>query len=201
MKRITSLVLAFVMLLSTMGAVVQAESVEGEGISPDFKSFYWGDSKEAIMAIEGEPYADGEVDGVDATYIAYQTTAVGLDMLLGYYFCEDGLYQVRYVLTETHSNESRYIEDYETFREALEKKYGEPLLDNEYWSNDNKKKYYADDKGNALCYGYLTYSTIWLLDRTYIAMEMSADNYEISMVVDYASAEISPGEADYSDEV
>lgn len=153
------------------------------------------------MAIEGEPYADGEVDGVDATYIAYQTTAVGLDMLLGYYFCEDGLYQVRYVLTETHSNESRYIEDYETFREALEKKYGEPLLDNEYWSNDNKKKYYADDKGNALCYGYLTYSTIWLLDRTYIAMEMSADNYEISMVVDYASAEISPGEADYSDEV
>lgn len=42
MKRITSLVLAFVMLLSTMGAVVQAESVEGEGISPDFKSFYWG---------------------------------------------------------------------------------------------------------------------------------------------------------------
>jgi len=122
-------------------------------------------------------------------------------MLLAYYFCDDGLYQVRYVLTETHSNESLYIDDYGTFKNAMIKKYGEALFDLENWENDSKKEYYADNKGNALSYGYLTYDTVWLLDRTYISMNMSADNYDITMTIDYVSAEISPGEADFSDDI
>ena len=202
MKQLFSIMLVFVLLLAT--ASVCAETVKPTPESEfeyDFKTFMWGNSLEKVKATEGETIMDGKVNGIDATYIAYETTAVGLDMLLAYYFCDDGLYQVRYVLTETHSNESLYIDDYGTFKNAMIKKYGEALFDLENWENDSKKEYYADNKGNALSYGYLTYDTVWLLDRTYISMNMSADNYDITMTIDYVSAEISPGEADFSDDI
>lgn len=122
-------------------------------------------------------------------------------MLIAYYFCDKGLFQARYISTEKHSNESLYIDDYSSFRNALTKKYGEPFWDNEKWSSDSKKEYYSDDKGNALCYGYLSYMTWYVADRTYISMSMSADNYDISMIIDYESTEISAGEADFSNEI
>lgn len=113
-------------------------------------------------------------------------------MSLLYLFCDDGLYQVLYLSEETHTNDSLYIDDYEKFKEALTKKYGEPLVDREKWESDSKKSYYADRKGDALCYGYLTYLTGWTLDRMQIVMSMRADNYEISMFIVYQSNEISP---------
>lgn len=64
---------------------------------------------------------------------------------------------MRYILTEEHSVDSLYIDDYNTFKQALTNKYGEPLLDNEKWTSDSKKSFYADDKGRALNYGYLSY--------------------------------------------
>lgn len=198
MKRYITLVLVLIFSMMTISAVAEESS---EPLEYDFKQFFWGDSKETVISKEGTPLTEGNMTGLDASYIVYQTTAVGMDMLLGYYFCDDGLYGVRYILAEEHSNESLYIDDYETFKNALTKKYGEPLFDYENWANDSKKEYYADKKGDALNYGYLTYDTWYITDRSFISMEMSADNYEISMTVDYESTTISPGEADFSDDI
>lgn len=197
---VVSIALCILLIMLCIPALAEDASAT-KSASPDFKQFYWGDSKETIMEIEGEPYLDGKVNGINATYIAYETTAVGLDMLLAYYFCDDGLFRVRYVLAEEHSNDSLYIDDYKTFRNAMTKKYGEPTLDQEIWENDSKKEYYADKKGDALCYGYLEYVTFYYSDTSIIMMNMSADNYDITMSVDYESLTISPGEADYSNEV
>ena len=200
MKRFVSGFLAMMMLF--VPVLAYGENATIETIEYDFKTFCWGDSRDAVIAVEGTPYiADGKVNGMDVEYIAYKTTAVGLDMLLAYYFCDDGLFRVRYISDETHSNESLYIDDYTSFKKALTKKYGNPLIDTEKWENDSKKSYYADRKGDALNYGYLTYLTIYSLDRSYISMSMSADNYEISMKVDYESKTIDPGEADFSDDI
>ena len=202
MKRMLTIFIVIFMLLMPYAVLAETvTSTEKPIIEYDFKKFFWGASMDEVIKVEGTPLLDGKVNGVDATYIAYKTTAVGLDMILAYYFCDDGLFQVRYILNETHSNESLYIDDYEKFKSALEKKYGETWWDFENWENDSKKEYYADKKGDALCYGYLEYSTIWFLDRTYISMDMSADNYDITMTVNYESKEISPGEADFSDEI
>lgn len=203
MKKILSCVLMLCLILMSACAFAEepTDTAETMEILPDFKSFYWGDSKETVVKTEGTPLHEGKMTALDAEYIVYETTAVGLDVLLGHYFCDDGLFQVRYILTETHSNEALYINDYETFRDALTKKYGKPLLDYENWTNDSKKNYYADDKGSALCYGYLTYSTLYCTDRSCIQMGMSADNYDITMTVDYNSTEIDPGEADYSNDI
>lgn len=193
MKKFISMMLVFAMLLSTAVLSASAEY--------DFRQFNWGDSMDRVMEVEGTPYMDGEVNGVDANYIAYETSAVGLDMMLAYYFCDDGLYQVLYLLTESHSVDSLYIDDYDTYKSAMIKKYGEPLIDDEDWESDSQKDYYADRKGDALSYGYLSYTTAWILDGTIILMKMSADNFDITMTVSYSSRNISPGEADFSDQI
>ena len=199
MKRfVLTLVIVSVLLCS---AVSGTEAALAKTADYDFKTFFWGDSREKVISVEGTPDGEGKLTGNDSTYIAYETTAVGMDVLLGYYFCDEGLYAVRYILLEEHSNEALYIDDYERFENALTKKYGKPLLDLEKWANDSKKEYYADRKGDALCYGYLTYKTLYASDTASIVMSMSADNYEITTTVDYMSFDIDPGEADYSNDV
>ena len=78
----------------------------------DFKKSNWGDTEDDVIAIEGEPDIRGEMNGLDAYYIAYEATAVGKDALLVYYFCDDGLFCTKYIFTESHSNENLYIDDY-----------------------------------------------------------------------------------------
>lgn len=198
MKQLTCLLLALIFALSS-AAIAEAEDSVPEF---SFKGLKWGDSMEKVQGVEGtDTVFSGTVKGSTATYIVYEATAVGLDMFLGYYFCDKGLYEVRYVLAEEHSNDMKYIDDYATFKNALTKKYGETVLDFENWQDDSKKSYYADKKVDALSFGFLTYSTIWLLDDTCISMDMSADNYEISMSVSYQSLRIDPGEADFSDDI
>lgn len=193
MKRGIAWVLAVVLMSLSMTALAQEET--------DFKQFSWGAKQAEILAVEGEPYISGKVTGMNAEYLAYKTTAVGMDVILAYYFCDRGLFRVRYVLNEEHSVDEKYIEDYKTFQKALTKKYGETKYVFEEWTNDDKKAYYADDPGRALRYGYLTYRTFWFLDRTKIIMHMSSDNYETMTRVEYISTQISPGEPDYGDDL
>lgn len=201
MKNIIARILVCIMLSFVLFPCSDALATSGSSTDYDIRQFRWGDTKEYVLSIEGTPSFEGEVNGLDATYIAYETTVVGLDAFIAYYFCGDGLFEARYILTEDHSNDSLYIDDYTEFKSALTKKYGEPIWDYENWTSDLKKEYYSDDMGQALCFGYVSYSTWYITDRTYISMSMSADNYDITTSVDYESVEISAGETDFSDEI
>ena len=180
-KRLTACLLLLTLCLAALPGMGESAPAY------DFKKFRWGDSQESVMAVEGTPKYSGKMNGLDANYIAYDTTAVGMDVLLAYYFCDGGLYSVRYILNEDHSVDSLYI--------------GEPLLDNEKWTSDSKKSFYADDKGRALNYGYLSYYTCYITERVIVEMDMSADNYEVSTLINYTSLTVSPGETDFSEDV
>lgn len=194
-KRLTACLLLLTLCLAALPGMGESAPAY------DFKKFRWGDSQESVMAVEGTPKYSGKMNGLDANYIAYDTTAVGMDVLLAYYFCDGGLYSVRYILNEDHSVDSLYIDDYNTFKQALTNKYGEPLLDNEKWTSDSKKSFYADDKGSALNYGYLSYYTCYITERVIVEMDMSADNYEVSTLINYTSLTVSPGETDFSEDI
>ena len=84
---------------------------------------------------------------------------------------------------------------------AYIKKYGEPVLKQENWDTNSHKNYYAEDKGKALKYGYLSYYAWWWIGDTTITIQMSGEDYEISTIIDYHSMSIGPKEADYSDEI
>ena len=157
-----------------------AKVTTAEEIEYDFKQFRWGDSKKQVRAIEGKPDWDTE------SGLLYETQAVGLNVYLSYIFGNEGLFAVIYSLVEEHNNAMYYIKDYEEFKKALTKKYGEPFYDGEEWLNDSLKKYYEDDKGRALEYGYVTFTTIYLTDRSWIFMQMIGDdNYEVDTQVMY----------------
>lgn len=171
------------------------------GADYDFKTLSWGATTDDIISVEGEPLSIDRLDGSDDTLMVYASKAVGMDVGLGYFVGSDGLYQVKYLLEEKHSNNNKYVEDYGKFRDAITKKYGEPLIDQEIWTDKSKQDFYANRKGDAVCYGYLEYLTIWYMDRTTIGMGMEGDNYEISTCIQYWSNEISGSESDYSDDL
>ena len=193
-KRLTACLLLLTLCLAALPGLGESAPAY------DFKKFRWGDSQESVMAVEGTPTTSPKRTPLDPNYIATAPTAAGRDVLLAYYFRDGGLYSVRYILTEEHSVDSLYIDDYNTFKQALTKKYGDPLLDNEKWTSDSKKSFYADDKGRALNYGYLSYYTCYITERVIVEMDMSADNYEVSTIINYSSLTVSPGKADFSED-
>lgn len=80
MKRIVmSILLAFVVVGSIC---LLPEIAAAEVADYDFKTFHWGDSREKVIAVEGVPDGTGTLSGTASEYIAYETTAVGMDVLL-----------------------------------------------------------------------------------------------------------------------
>lgn len=207
-RRILALLLLIVSICTFGSSIALAEGTDSsqdeiqasEKPQYDFKKFMWGDSETDIADVEGEPVSTGQMKGLDAHYIVYEASVAGKDALLVYYFCDKGLYEVRYILTERHSNDRLYIDDYNDVKRALTKKYGDPLIDEETWQDERKKDYYKDKKSDALSYGYLSYWTCFLNDRIEVNMDMSADNYDIKTVIYFSSLTISPGEEDFSDD-
>ncbi len=193
-KKIIALFLIVFLCFSLTVALGESES----DTSFTFRGYPWGESYKTVYNKEGEADFSGEVDTLQANYIAYATTLVGLDVFVAYYFCDDGLFEGRYILTEEHSNDDLYIEDYQTLQTALIKKYGEPLINSEKWSSDSKKDYYKNEKGTAVCYGYLTYETTFVTSGTLVTLTLDADNYDISTTLDYSSLTIFAPEKDFS---
>ena len=201
MKKALIIMLVFSLFILNNGTTCLAEENDSQSVQYDFKKFCWGDTKEKVISVEGTPKSEEQMKGINASFIAYKTNAVGLDVLLAYSFCEEGLYAVVYASMEEHSNDSLYIDDYNSFKSALEKKYGEPAIDKEIWQDDRKEEYYKKRKGDALSYGYLSYYTVFFTDTTRIEMKMSSDNYKITTTIAYASKEISTGAVNYSNEI
>lgn len=179
MKRIVALALALVFSFSLTTAL--ASSAEEQY---DFMKFRWGDSIEQVIAVEGKPTHETD-EGSYPYGIGYLREVEGLDALLGYYFKDNGLWCVLYELQEEHSNETLFIDDYNTLKNALTAKYGEPYIDNENWDTEFNRRFYQEQKGHALSYGYLYYETHYVIDRTTIEMMMYADNYEIVTLIYY----------------
>lgn len=168
---------------------------------PDFRSVRWGMTEDEVKALEGNsPQYSGKVSGSNAWYIGYDTTLMGNDVILAYYFGVNGLYEARYIWTETHSNENLYISDYNDVKTQLTKKYGRPLHDKENWDTTSHESSYSKQKGEALSYGYSTYLTRYSTRRTNISMYMGADNYDVSFIIYYESKTVSAPSIDYSDQ-
>lgn len=157
--------------------------------------YYYADQGEnSYIDIEGNVMPLSKWDDV-----AYPEE--GMNAQLHFYFTNDQVYEARYMLTESHANPALYIDDYDRISTALTKKYGQPSEVTEAWDTLGHQSAYADQKGDALAAGYLTYLTTYTTDRTQISITMHEGNNTINIIVHYASTSISPGEPDYSNEL
>ena len=151
-----------------------------------FREAKWGVSKEQVRITEKTKFlkADKSNDGLD--YLAYRTTQGGIEILLSYYFAESKLVAGRYIFLAEHTNKNLFIDDFYRIKSSISQKYGEPGMDVSNWKND----LYKDDPsewGMAVSVGHLSYQAVWRLLDTEIILELSGDNFDIDLDVDYAS--------------
>lgn len=165
-------------------AIEEPEPTESPEPTPeerngDFRNAFWGDDIDTVKKYEKATFG-GETDDC-IMYIDLQVAAK--DAWALYYFDDEGrLYQAAYKIMEEHSGAARYIQDYETLKEALTNVYGEPTKDLK--RNLSSLAEYASDD-TALTLGYISYVSTWQTDRTWIGMILSSDNSEISITIGY----------------
>jgi len=191
-KRITSLLIICAIVAQCLACTVFADSTHS------FKQSNWGDSIDDVKAVEGTPIDTGVVDANGADYLLYNASVAGKNAYLAYYFGKDGLFAARYILNETYSDMSKYIEDYEAVRKALTKKYGNPSYDDEIWTDTTKKSTYSDDKPTALELGYISYYTTFEIKETTVQMSMDCDNAEVTTMIQFESTSVMPDDIDFS---
>ena len=122
----------------------------------------------------------------DENLLGYETTVIGKDVFVVYFFIDNQLVSARYLLAESHTNRNDFITDYNDFKEILTKKYGKPKQDESLWKNDLYKDDYSD-WGFAISLGHLTYLSSWETQDTEIINILMGDNFDISCIVEYSS--------------
>ena len=98
-----------------------------------------------------------------------------------------------FVLASEHYDEDDYIYDYEELVDLLTSKYGKPThggKNNAVWFDDLFRDDYSD-WGRAISYGHLAYDTSWETPDTEILCQLSGDNYEIKLVIQYVGKNFS----------
>ena len=153
---------------------------------------------EYVKSIEGEPVLVQFVEATQLDTIYYMTNPCGISCLLGYGFKDDKLYSTGYASASTHTQGFAYVNDYETFKEALTQKYGKPIKEQTVWSSDLDAQYYADDITHALKYGKLQYEAYWETERSHIEMILGSQNYVIGLVIRYENKIFDDTAPDYS---
>jgi hypothetical protein len=148
-----------------------------------FRTSKWGSTISEVKTNEKL-----EVIDESSSLLAYETTISGSKTMIGYLFTEGKLTTGRYLATEEHSNKNDYINDYNTLKNLLEKKYGKPKEDEKIWKND----LYQDDYsqwGFAVSLGHLLYYSTWETENSEISVMLSGENYKIQLIIDFDSVE------------
>lgn len=194
MKKLLAAMMIMICLLSSAAA---------EEAPFDFKQFRWGDAKEQIIAVEGQPKQKITDSQYQAEVLCYQTTVVGLTAELMYMFSDtEGLFTVVYTLQEKEDSAEAYISNYELLKTALTGKYGAPVFDEETWNcGDVLKAVYEDDLDTAFRLGYLTFDTVYETDTTTIWLSMVGDMFDATTDIVYSSHTIKPVLRDFSNEI
>lgn len=202
MKKIISLIV-FICLM--VNATCIAENATEEY---DFKKFNWGDSKAAILNVEGTPYDSGLVNGSYTEVLCYERTLLEHEVLLAYYFTDDQLYKIRYLCSEnfdiTRPNNALGIEEPDVeaswkkyrdvlsdFDSLLREKYGTPAFSTIDSLEMNIEDMTWGDTLRMTLSGIDSFYTAFLTERSYILL--TADNGgEDIITIDYQSKDIVP---------
>lgn len=185
--------IAFLLLFSifTSSAVLADPAVK---IIDSFAGIPWDTNyKDAIQM-----YINDHIDTIDIDDIVYQEpeselsiknqTVSDYSCTSNFYFDSNGLMFGVYTITEKHTNDNLYVEDYQKLNDVYIEVYGEGNGLKEIWSND----LYKGDRGYegfSVKRGYLKYVEKWEDENgAYILHSLSGDNDAIDHSVYYISA-------------
>ena len=148
----------------------------------DFKKIIWGMLREQVTENETEKVLSDK----DNHLVYYGVEVANMNAYLYYFFANKQLVRTQYIFIDKHTNENLFIDDYNKLVAILTTKYGIPEYDRGIWS-DNSYKKDKEDWGKAIKYGDVTFQAFWETDTTKILCDLSGDNYEIDLVIQYGS--------------
>lgn len=126
--------------------------------------------------------------------VSYRVRVAGLLATLEYKFDNDALISAGYVIEDTYTNKSAYIDEYERLELLLTTKYGDPYRDDEIWRSIQFKEH-RQQWGAAVRLGHLAYVTEWQTDAKSIRLNLSSANNALDFSIRYYDPQLAPGEA------
>jgi hypothetical protein len=170
-------------LLFVMGVVVPASLSWGDNYNLRYTK--WGMTPEEVLAAEKiEPVEKND------QMIKYKTQIIGNNVELLYLFAQNKLIGASYKLDENYLNSDRFIQNYDRFKKALTKKYGQPDKDTMHWKKrtfkHNRRKW-----GLAMSLGHLEYLAFWETPQTTIGCSLKEKQYSVLCSIEYWSVEYS----------
>jgi hypothetical protein len=94
-----------------------------------FRSSRWGAGIDEVKARETTDLVVEEDD-----LLAYKTVIGGLSSLAAFDFVDGHLVMGRYVIDVEHADQNSFLNDFNSLKELLKKKYGPTSTSNVYWS-------------------------------------------------------------------
>ena len=149
-----------------------------------FRGAKWGMSSAEVIKATGAVRRDGEV-------IIPSTEVAGFGASVFFEFVDDRLAMAGVIIDDPeYVNANGYLEDYDRIWRLLQKKYGDPCVDNTKWSNDR----YKDDPsshGKAVSYGYLSKVARWKSAGGGVAaISISGERYKIRVSLSYGNMDL-----------
>lgn len=177
MKRVWMGVLVVGMVLTTFSLSTWAQAAD----QPDFRKVRWGMTREQVMAVETAPFNQEYPD-----HLVYDEKVNGLKCCLIYVFKKNVLVEASYLVEERFVDDNRYLEEYNSLKGLLAKKYGAPLADQVKWKDDHyKNNPYM--WGFAVGDGDLVMSAMWETDRTKLSLVLEGKDFEESLMIVYSA--------------
>ena len=163
--------------------------------SRGFRKLSWGAHRLDVK--QSEPsVAWLEGDG----YLGFESALGGNECLVVFVFLNDMLVRGKYVFSQKFANDNTYLSKFDEFKDMLQKKYGVPDSDNEYWLND----LYQDDYqswGTAVSAGHMSRFTMWVDGATKVCLSLTGEGYQCDLSIEYSSIEYEAEESKYKESI
>ena len=185
-------------ILLTMTFFSICHQAEGQ-LTPDVRKVSWGMSEEEVRYTEKLELLPIDVPEVARTemydsnekvsVLMYQTTVVGINVILLYVFVEDRLGMMSYASSEDYSDYNLYASDFGELNNTLTEKYGRSKSDVDNVPDMVRKAGMASDIGLLLRRGGYRKTIEWQTLRTVISHKISNEGYGVAHVLMYESLE------------
>jgi hypothetical protein len=149
----------------------------------DFRIVQWGMSVAEVKRSES-----AKLLIESQSQLEYEADFLGYTCKIIYYFIKSRLQRAELLISQEHTDPSRYYKDFENLIRYLNPIYGTTQSDTRDWKNDM----YKNDRsrwGFAISIGFLTCKTVWNNKRSQVSLNISGGNHKIKTNLEYISVE------------
>ncbi len=162
--------------------VADTTPISNNGIR--FRTCDWGASIAKIKAVEGQ-------DSIHETddFLMYEVRVGGFPANLVFKFVNGMFHAGWYSFKQEHADRNDFLADFDVLKNLMTTKYGKEAEIKDYWFNELYRDDYAE-RGLAIAAGHHSIFIKWDDLETDVTLQITGDNYEISLMLIYKSKKL-----------